>query len=185
MVVFLFFLIMVLAFWHFAYEAILLPNFRLFLRYKLFEIRDELRNHHFIKTSKENQGAYIYLESSVNSAIAHLPSMSLAVIYSFSKELKANQELSKQLQKKREQFDTCDDKKIHELSDKLASIISIAILVNSGAWVPYLFPILIIASIFGLITSWIQNCKDLVQGLTLTPNHQVEKIMSSHNIYSY
>src|SRR5687767_577256 len=83
---------------HFVYESIIAPSLRLSLRYKLFALRDEIRE---LKMAYGNLFAdrhFHYMQDSLNALLSVLDRFDLAALIAVGRELKQDPELRKRVE---------------------------------------------------------------------------------------
>jgi len=153
----IFIILFVLALFHFIYESILLPSFRLESRYKLFQLRDELRG---LKNDEENgieDDVFFLLEDTVNITINRLPYFNLSTGIEANREYKENKEFQKRVEKRKKTLESCENKRVFQVNKKLLDISALAFILNSGGWMYILIPIFLVLVLFAIITSSIRS----------------------------
>ena len=66
--------------WHYIYDGILLPSFRLNLRYKLFQKRDKLRSLKLKYDNEIDPQIFKHIDYSICSAIKNLSAFNLFIV---------------------------------------------------------------------------------------------------------
>ena len=135
--------LLLLAGWHFVYESILAPSFRLSLRYELFALRDELRKLKLSHGDELDERHYGFLQDSLNSMIAMLARYDLMTLSLVDREYSRNGEFRKRCEARAKVLDDCripDARAIRKRSVKIAVK---AFVVNSGGWLVYVLPFVI------------------------------------------
>jgi hypothetical protein len=73
-------ILLALAVFHFAYEAILAPSLRLSLRFRLFVLRDEVRRLKIECLESLNDNHFVFLQGSINGLISMLHRVDMALL---------------------------------------------------------------------------------------------------------
>jgi hypothetical protein len=130
-----------LALFHFVYESILAPSFRVHLKFRLFSLRDRLRELKCECEPEVSDEVYRYLEGSLNGTIALLQRIDLSAIVRTHELLRRQPRLAQELNERRSAVEACTIKNIKEIRDQSARVARLAFLTNSGAWFLYLVPL--------------------------------------------
>jgi hypothetical protein len=160
----------VLALWHFVYESIILPNFRLKFRYDLFKIRDALvmHEHEFGRSAALN-----VLYNSLNTSLKYMHSFNLYDLVKSVQFISENKDALKQVEKRRELIDN-SDQSLKSFSEEITKINSSVFALNLGSWIPLALPayylIDIIKKIFG-VPYWIYNS---VRMITFSKDEEIK-----------
>jgi hypothetical protein len=137
----LIFILCFLAIFHFVYEGILAPSFRLKLRFELFELRDEVRQIKIEHKDKLNDVHFDYLQDSVNTLISILYKFDFATLALAESVSRSDPEFKKRAEERSRLLDDCQLDQARNIRKKSLKIAAKALLVNSGASTLYLFPI--------------------------------------------
>ena len=132
---------MVLVLVHFVYEKIILPSIRLHLRYRLFELRDQLRKIIIEEGRTERDKAFIYLQDGISVLLNRLPEITLSLNWQISKELQTNEELKRQIEERINLINQSGNTRLLELHKETNQVIEKTFLANMGIWFVYLVPI--------------------------------------------
>ena len=135
---------MVLVLVHFVYDKIILPTIGLHLRYRLFELRDQLRKIIIEEGRTERDKAFIYLQDGISVLLNRLPEITLSLNRQISKELQTNEELKRQIEERINLINQSGNTRLLELYKETNRVIEKAFLANMGIWFIYLFPIALI-----------------------------------------
>ncbi len=128
---------------HFIFESILLPMYRLELRYKLFELRDELRS---LNLNNNHENAFHILDDTISAAIQRLPHFTLSLQYSAFKDYRESEELRKRIED-RQNIINKSAPEFFIIQSKLQEIIKDAFLYNMIGWSYILIPIMVLAGV--------------------------------------
>lgn len=175
-------LIMVLlAILHFIYDGIVAPSLRLEARYRLFSLRDELRELKKIRGNELQDRHFANLQSMINTMLGNLSQFDIGTIYRMEREFRNDQELKKRVEARVRLMDDCKDPDALKLRQKAVLMGFQATAVNSGAWFLYLLPIISVASSFNAVKARVKPA------LSLTTNDLKrvipDQVSSDHAAY--
>lgn len=152
----IFIIIFLFALWHFVYQGILLPNSRLSLRYRLFEIRDKLLS---IELEHGKDEASLMIIDSINVSLKYMHSFNIYDLVSNINTINNDEKLKKSFLKRQEVIIN-SRKEIQEVISELVKINSTTLVFNAGGWLPFLiliFPIIYIKGLYSKFNSLISN----------------------------
>lgn len=129
-----------LALFHFIYEGILLPSFRMGLRNNLFSLRDEIRYVLIEKHHKSDADAFMFLEHSANNFISRLDLLDIASLRAAHQRLKADRKLSERINYEVNLLENHNNEKVRNYYHKLNRILLFSLVTNSGGWAIYFVP---------------------------------------------
>lgn len=135
-----------LALFHWAYESAIAPSWRLGLRYKLFSLRDDLRNFSAETGVQLNYGAIDALEESINSTIQHMREINFGFFLSFNNRYKADESFKKRVDHRFALVNGYEDPEFRLILKRYAYIYREVNVANSGGWVVYLLPLVYVAA---------------------------------------
>jgi hypothetical protein len=127
---------------HFAYESIIAPSLRLSLRYKLFALRDEVRELKMVYGSSLADRHFHYVQDSLNALLSVLYRFDLAALMALEHELKHNTELRKRVEVRAVGLDDCAIAEVKLIREKTFRIAVQALIVNNGFWAVCAVPVL-------------------------------------------
>lgn len=164
----IFFGLALLATWHFVYEGILAPSLRMSLRYRIFELRDQLRTEMYSDDSE----ASTILQSQMNTSLQVLSEISISDAYQVRKYIRANPNAQEEARRRMVIVENSANPKLKKLADQLSSIIIRAFVVNTGGWIVYVVP---------LALSWIllKKLRNGVRVLLNLPEMALQSIFSN------
>jgi hypothetical protein len=154
--------------WHFVFESIIAPSIRLDLRYRLFELRDELRSLKIEAGSKLDHKHFTYLHESVNVTIAFLAHFDIATIVSIEREFQNDSDLRRRVEARTKILDDCQFESAKKIRKKCLRIALVAVAINSGGWAYFLAPV----AIARLCTSFF---KSKAKAITALPEREIER----------
>ncbi len=158
----IFIILLVLGLFHFIYESILLPSFRLELRYKLFELRDEIRNIKSEESSNVSDKVFYLLEDTANTVINRLPFFNISTRIDAFKEYEGNKSFQRKVENRRKALEECKDDRVNKINKELIDIATVAFIINSGGWSYILIPILLLLLVFAFVTKSIKSIKNQI-----------------------
>lgn len=129
----------VVALLSFVYESILAPSLRLTMRFELFALRDDLRRLKIVGGVSDRH--FQYLQDSINTLISVLHRFDLAAITGIERELQRNVMLRQYVAARSRVLEDCRSPAAAEIYRRTLRIAVRALLVNSGAWVIYVGPV--------------------------------------------
>ena len=153
-----------LIFWHFIMEGIVAPTIRSGLRYKLFELRDKLRNQKMDFPDSVHPEMFKFLDEGINNSIKGLSDMTLYSLWQARKVLKSLggqefQEYNSHVQ----QILNSENQIVREVYRTTYKISFETLLVNSIVMVPYLLPILFLLPIVFVLRGVYKVCKNRIK----------------------
>jgi hypothetical protein len=168
--------LLIVALYHFVYEAILAPSLRLKLRFELFVLRDRVRALRIESPGALQDKHFHYLQDSINTLIAVLARFDVATFERIEAEMKRNPELRRLVEERSRILDDCaleEAKGIRYASLRLASV---ALAVNSGGWFIYVVPPLaMMAGWFGL-SGCVSSFKRRIKAVLAIPQADINKV---------
>jgi hypothetical protein len=173
----LIFILFFLTIFHFVYESILLPTYRLELRYKLFALRDEVRSLKYLYPTEFSEAAFQDVQHSINAAINLLPYMTISLVVDVEREFKRNPHFQKHVERRTSTLEKCKIQDVRNLMDKAAKYSFTALALNSGGWIIYLFPIFLVVLPIMFFVGTFQKLKKLVLRLTVVSEHEMSRLI--------
>jgi hypothetical protein len=164
--------ILVAALYHFIYESILAPSWRLKLRFELFVLRDKVRALKVDHGVAFQDKHYHYLQDSINTLLSLLARFDLATLGRIEAEMKRNPELQQQSDERSQVLDDCDleDAKLIRYASLRIAIAALA--VNSGGWFIYVLPPLSLA--LGL-KRYFSSFRQRIKAVVAIPQSEINK----------
>ena len=153
----LFYIVLTLAIWHFAYEGIIAPALRNSLRYKYFALRDELRNLKISGLEQGDEKIYSVLDQSICSIIHTMSFITMGNYFLLKKRLSKNPELKEELKETFDFVGNAKNKNLIDIDAKMASLSGKALVINNGGWIIYLLVPVIVILIVGVFTEKVKN----------------------------
>jgi len=166
---YIFYLFIILVIWHFVYQAILLPSFRLKLRFEFFSLRDKLRLLKIRYKSDINDNLYHYLHDQINSNLHNLHYLDFGLLYEAYIKLKNDSRFNKVVEDRMNLFKNCQVDEIKDIHSEIADLFLKALVTNSGGWTIYIIPPSIIFLLF-------KGIKNLVNKITFIPERDIDKL---------
>lgn len=125
---------------HFTYESIIAPSLRLRLRYRLFALRDQIRNLKIGCGDALADRYFHYLQDSINGMISVLYQFDIAALVHVHRELKTNPDLRKRAEIRANILDDCPIPEARAIRYESCKIAAYAIAVNNGVWALFIAP---------------------------------------------
>jgi hypothetical protein len=141
------FILIALAALHFVYESILVPSFRLSLRFKLFVLRDEIRQLKIDCAGSLGDKHFDFLQDSINNLISNLNRFDMATFVGVELESKKDPSFLRSAEERSCMLDDCNIPRAREIREQSLKIVSAAICINSGALFLLIFAPIIIATL--------------------------------------
>lgn len=138
----------VLAFFHFVYESILAPSWRLSIRYKLFALRDELRMLKIEHGELLDDKHFHYLQDSINATIFVLPKIEVVTVAHIKEEIEKDAHLKQRLANRQKILDDCAIKEVIEIRKKTVHLAIESLAANCGGWMIYIIPFMGLVSVY-------------------------------------
>lgn len=138
---YLIFAVVLLAIWHWVYEAILVPSFRLELRFKLFKLRDEVRALKISHGENLDDRHFHYLQDGINNAIRLLPRLDVALFIALSYRLEHDKEFKARVDDRAKILKDCRIPEAVKIRKSTSNVVQHILGANSSGWIPYLIPI--------------------------------------------
>jgi len=136
----LFLIVCMLALFHFYYQSVVAPTLILFLRFRLFALRDELRGI-MIEEAPDVPSALYVVENSINTAIRILHSVTISGLLYADSQIRNHVELQRRIEERNDLIANCQIPKVKEIERQASTLVAGAFLANSGGWFIYLLPI--------------------------------------------
>ena len=157
MIAFLIVVLFTLALFHWAYESAIAPSFRLGARYKLFALRDELRNFSAQKGIQLDYAAIRLLQESINSSIEYMREINFGLALAFKKRWALDDSFRKRMEQRYSLIESYRDPEFQALRQRYEYIFGEITMVNTGGWFVYIVPIAVI------VLFWKTLCKMFIK----------------------
>ncbi len=151
MIPLLFVTLFTLALCHWAYESAIAPSLRLGARYKLFSVRNELRNLAAMRGVQLNHGAINLLETIINSAIERMHDYDFAFIVAVNRRAKSDESFRLRMEHRVAVIKEYQDPDFVRLLERYETIFKEVTLINVGGWFLYVVPIGLAAICWGAL----------------------------------
>ena len=166
---FLIYALVIVTAWHFLWEAVLAPSFRLRLRYELFRLRDKLRWLYHRKPNDTDKEVFRYLQGSVNSVIRLLPGIDFSLRFMVERAIAKDEQLREQIKKRRQRIHACGNLEVRQLEGRIERAARWAFIVNTGGWLIYIAPLAVAFLCFDAITRFVRDA-------LLLPESELQRI---------
>lgn len=149
------FLILVL--FHFIYEYIIAPTLRRNLSFKLFKLRDELRNLAIESEDNINKEVYTYLQNTINNTIKFVDILDFRILYNMKEIIEHDGKLQKMIKKYNEMFEKNATDEMRYIRERKLFVVKEIILVNTFGMFVYIIPIIFLCVMYDKIKLWIST----------------------------
>jgi hypothetical protein len=174
----LFLIFAIATLWHFIYESILLPSFRMSMRFKLFKLRDELRQITLENPSKISQELFHEMDELICISIKILPRINFRLIKIAHSIIDSRPELIEQIAKRKAKVNECEIQRLRQISEECSETVIDAAMVNQGALFPYLIPALVV------VIFW-ETAKITAKSIVFTPTAKVDSLLPDEIAIAY
>lgn len=129
--------------WHFVYEGILAPSLRLQCRFRLFELRDQLR------AEREENGAdfpdevFLILDDMINVQLGSPVELTPSNLIFFRRALKNDPDLRAFIDERMRIVDNCPIDYVTSFRKRLTTLHTAVLGINVGGWAFYIIPLLV------------------------------------------
>jgi hypothetical protein len=162
--------LVILAAWHFVYDGILLPSFRLKLRYRLFELRDRLRLVKVQERSKLSDEVFSTLQGGINTGLRLLPYTDFHLAKRIDEAIRSDEGLRRRIEQRVASVAACPVEEAKQIYADLQRVAGDAFFANTAGWLIYVLPVIL--SIF-----FIQSIKERIQQVISIPEPEVTKVV--------
>jgi hypothetical protein len=152
---------------HWIYEGIILPSLRLSLRYRLFALRDRLREVKSKNNETVSDDVFRYLQGTINNGIALLPFTDFRVIGA-AEAIEKDESLRTRIQKREDAISRCQISEIKEIVTEINDVWWTAFISNTAGLAAYVIPLLFIWHFW-------TNISGSIKKLVLVPEREIEK----------
>lgn len=139
---------MFLVVFHFVYESIIAPSWRLSIRFKLFALRDELRVLKIEHGDQLDNKHFHYLQDSINSIIHVLPRIEVTTVSHIKRAIESDPELKVRLAARQMILDDCVFPEMSIIRKKSIGLSLEALAANSAGWWVYFIPLMYLGSVY-------------------------------------
>lgn len=145
----------VFAGFHFIMESIWIPSERVQVRFKLFALRDRLRNL-YISNQDHDRKAVDILEKSLNTNIAYLAAYNFGFRLKLKGILEDHPNIKKTVDRDLKVLDEARSIEIKEIIMRRNAYMNDALAINSYGWIGILSPLIFVNIIYVLIRMFIK-----------------------------
>ena len=135
--------------WHYVWEGILAPSFRMEFRMRQFELRDQLRWLRYTDPDLDSR-AYNIVQDAINNSILFMGEVGLFSMFHILSLVKEDKALAKRIEGRWEHVEQCKSDELKTINSELATGFSRALAINSGAW---LIPLAFLISAAALVVN--------------------------------
>jgi hypothetical protein len=158
-----------LAVFHFVYEGIVLPSYRMKLRHDAFELRDELRTLVLDGRIDRNDLAFEVVETGLNNLARRVHMLSFNVHRQMRRMYTEDETFRRRVDARHEALKSSSNEDLRRIVIKADRIFERAFVANAGGWFVLAPVVFCLAGLFSV--SW------LVMRLLAAPSQALEKLM--------
>ena len=151
----------------FAYAGIILPDVRIGFRFRLFVMRDKLRD--LLLQRKIAQEQFDALHGAINNSLAVLPFIDIRTMYRTYMIFRYSESVRKAAEIKINIMNSCGDEDYKAIRRDTNKIMMMALFWNCGYWFVLIVPIIAVKVWLGKVTS-------LVLKITSFPDEEINQI---------
>lgn len=165
----LFYITVCLAAFHYLWESILAPSFRLRLRFELFRLRDQLRWLEYEQAHFDEEDLFHFVQGSINNSLRLLPRIDFALLSNAQQIVNADEGLRRRIEKRRDMFESSNNQELKAIHRKLKELTLLAVGVNTAGLMIWVIPIFI------ALASW-SGIKKFIKNIVLIPESELGKV---------
>ena len=158
---------------HFIYDGIILPTIHLHLRNELFALRDEIRSIMIRDEAKRRDKAFVVVHDVLSNCVSRLPECNLRLAYEVH-QLEKEAETREEIEAFNKLIESSKDIELTNIYLRTQVSIGKAFIANSGGWMFYLVPIVILAVS-------LNKLPQLAKGLIAMPNTRLNRLHHTHH----
>jgi len=175
----LFIILVIIGIIHFVFEGILIPSARLNSRFKLFVLRDRLRNLKYLHKDQFDNETFFCLQDSINGALKYLSILNISVLINLSRTIKSDVRLRTIIEERIVLLDRCPIKEVQEIREEYSKIIKDVLFANiAGLFIYIILFIIPLILMFTFLKKIIQSIKNLV----FLPEEEMERFVSPESL---
>ena len=174
-------LLIALAFLHFIYEGIIAPSIRQKLRFRLFALRDRVRNLKVEHGDELEDRTFNYLQDSINTTIRLIHSINVIDLCRIYRDVSKDERLSQIIEKRNQAIEQSPIAEIKLVRHESLKAFTLALLTNHGGLCLYVFPVLfviVIISVFSAIV--VDSVMSAVATVLAMPKRDIDRLADSH-----
>lgn len=168
---YLFVILVMICFWHFICEGILLPSIRLKLRFELYALRDALRDLKIKGNQEFKDDEFDHLHDIINGMLQILPALNISFVRRMIRAEDNNPDLEDVIEQRRRAIESCSIGEVREIYHELTTLMNYAVYVNSFCMLIYLIPVFLMQDFF-------LRAKRSIDRLTLSPVDTLHQLAS-------
>ncbi len=133
-----------LSLWHLFYENVVVPSLRLDCRFKLFALRDRLRDLKFNSPIQCEDATFHMLDDSLSWQMDNLPKLNFVLLRKAELRTKAEPDFKKRVDDRCAILRNCQLPEYKKIQMEQAKLTLDMLVLNSGGWAIYLVPVAIV-----------------------------------------
>ncbi len=165
-----------LAIWHFIWEGMLLPTIRMHLRYKLFNLRDQIRNLKYEMNDDFDSKTFHEVQHYINASINLLPVISPFLLFESMRRYSDDDQFRSRIEATLHALKAIDNADIEKVLTQTTKLTLQALLYNMGGWIPYAAPFLPIILLVKYLNRSTKRLTKSISTLLSTPENELKRI---------
>jgi len=134
--------------WHLFWEGLAAPTLRMILRFKLFELRDELRELRLKRGRELGEDLFDIMDDGLNAQIQVAGHLHFSQMRALRRLFEEDEQLRAEAEEVGRLIEQCPLEEIRQIRADSAKVMFHTMTINSGGWLIYLAPIVLVASVW-------------------------------------
>ena len=173
----------ILACVHFVYEGIIVPSWRRGLRYRLFALRDDLRDVMADKDSDLDVEAFGFLQDSMNTSLGLLRRIDIRVLCEARRKFDDDPDLLRRIARREEKLRHYDHEEFQRIRRQSIRVFATAFVVNSMGFILMLWPVWITMMAAHQFKRVWNFFKKIMLRITYTPENEAHRYFNDNMMH--
>lgn len=169
----------ILAIYHLVMDSIIFPSCRFEIRYKLFALRDRLREMKLVDESKIDDQTFSFVDGSLSTALQMLPYINLTFLFALKNHVEKNSQLKKEIEGRATMIASCEVKEVKEITKKRDKLVLLGLVANIGGWLIYILPIILLTIVLAELRSILLS---KIGNVSYTPDREVSRLIPGNTL---
>lgn len=173
------YLLIVLAVWatiHWVYEGIVAPTLRTRARFRLFALRDRLRQERSGKSTALTEHAYREMQESLNAQIRFADRFDFAMFLRANRAFKEDPELRRRAEARAKTVEECKDPQLKSIRSESVALAVRLFAIGSGALLAYAAPIVLVGKCVHYWGVWKEKARANLRKLLMIEEPEWQRI---------
>jgi hypothetical protein len=172
----------VICLFHIAYEAVLAPSFRYYVKLRLYAVRDELRELKMAHPYRVPDDVYRELEDGINCGVALADVMSINGVRQVEHAYATDPDFKSHVLERQELLDSCSLEEVRRIRMRTNRLMGRVLLINTGGAVLYLTPVILVMFARRGWRGMRERCAKVVRMVTCLGEDRAAQLFAhSHN----